>query len=75
MNQQNLILKVLEDFKMENKEGHEQIIKRLDITNGNVVKNTEFRIQSSAVIAFLKWGIAIIGVSNISSILYLYFSR
>lgn len=75
MNQQNLILKILEDFKEENKNDLNTIIKRLDISNGNILKNTEFRIQSVAVIAFLKWAIAIIGASNIGSILYLYFSR
>lgn len=75
MNQQNLILKILEDFKKENKNDLNTIIKRLDISNGNILKNTEFRIQSVAVIGFLKWAIAIIGASNIGSILYLYFSR
>ena len=47
---------LLVELKNENEKDHESIIRRLDITNGNVGKNTAFRnrtLGALTVVSFL----------------------
>jgi hypothetical protein len=44
-----------------------EVHKKQDYTNGNVMRNTEFRLKSEAIISLVKW----IGFSQIITIFYL----
>lgn len=73
----NLVLSVskIESWmnKMEQtvEEGFKIMHEKQDKTNGNVVKNTEFRIGTEANIALIKWVLGFIGVSNIIALILL----
>jgi len=71
MDKLDLILDKIKDLKDENLTGHKGIIKRLDDTNGNVKKNTQFRIEVSTTIKNLKWFIGLLGIGNIANIIYM----
>ncbi len=71
MDKLDLILDKIKDLKNDNLNGHKGIIKRLDETNGNVKKNTQFRIEVSTTIKNLKWFLGLLGVGNIANIIYL----
>lgn len=68
-----MILDKIRDLKDDNTADHAGIIKRLDATNGNVTKNTSFRIEVSTTIRNLKWFLGIVGVGNIVNLIYLFF--
>lgn len=67
----DLIIDKINDLKADNLDGHEEIKKRLDLTNGNVMKNTAFRIEVSTTIKNLKWLLGLLGVGNIANIIYM----
>ncbi len=71
MDKLDLILDKIKDLKDDNSTGHKGIIKRLDETNGNVKKNTQFRIEVATTIRNLKWFLGFMGVGNIANIIYL----
>jgi len=71
MDKQDLIVKLLEQSIRANTVEHNAIIKRLDKTNGNVMHNTRFRIKTTAIVGFLKWGIGIVGFSGIMTFIHL----
>ena len=71
MDKLDLILDKIKDLKDDNSNGHKGIIKRLDETNGNVKKNTQFRIEISTTIKNLKWFIGLLGVGNILNLIYM----
>ena len=71
MDKLDLILDKIKDLKIDNTLGHEGIIKRLDETNGNVKKNTQFRIEVATTIKNLKWFLGLLGIGNIANIIYL----
>lgn len=73
MDKLDLILDKIKDLKDDNSSEHQGIIKRLDLTNGNVSKNTAFRIEVSTTIRNLKWFLGLVGVGNIVNLIYLYF--
>ena len=63
--QASLILQSLNEFKVENKEQHQQIIVRLDKTNGNVKDNTSWRLQFTGGFSVIKWLLGFVGIGNI----------
>ena len=67
----DLIIDKINDFKDGNSNEHEEIKKRLDLTNGNVAKNTAFRIEVSTTIKNLKWLLGLLGIGNIANIIYM----
>ena len=71
MDKLDLILDKINDLKEDTANGNRGIIKRLDETNGNVKKNTQFRIEISTTIKNLKWFIGLLGVGNIANIIYM----
>jgi hypothetical protein len=71
MDKLDLILDKIRDLKSDNQNGHEGIIKRLDETNGNVKKNTQFRIEISTTIKNLKWFVGLLGIGNILNLIYM----
>lgn len=71
MDKLDLILDKIRDLKTDNSDGHNGIIKRLDETNGNVKKNTQFRIEISTTIKNLKWFIGLLGIGNILNLIYM----
>lgn len=64
-NQANLIIKLLENLKINNKEEHNQMIKRMDIANGNVKDNTEHRLKFVGGFAVIKYLLGFVGIGNI----------
>lgn len=66
---------ILENLSCKLDDGFKGVYLRQDHTNGNVKKNSEFRVQSEAVIGTFKWLIATIGVSNFATIIYLFLNR
>ena len=75
MDKLDLILDKIRDLKEDNANSHKSIIKRLDETNGNVKKNTQFRIEVSTTIRNLKWFLGLIGLGNIINIIYMIIKR
>ena len=75
MDKLDLILDKIKDLKIDNALGHEGIIKRLDETNGNVKKNTQFRIEVATTIKNLKWFLGLLGVGNILNLIYLFINN
>lgn len=75
MDKLDLILDKIKDLKDDNSNGHKGIIKRLDETNGNVKKNTQFRIEVSTTIRNLKWFIGLLGFGNILNFIYMVISK
>lgn len=71
----DLIIDKINDFKDGNSTEHEEIKKRLDFTNGNVMKNTAFRIEVSTTIKNLKWLLGLLGIGNIANIIYMLFKH
>jgi len=71
MDKLDLILDKIKDLKDDNSDGHSGIIKRLDETNGNVKRNTQFRIEISTTIKNLKWFIGLLGIGNILNLIYM----
>jgi len=71
--QAKLIIKLLESFKADNKGEHRQIIKRLDLTNGNVKENTKFRLKTLGGWTVIKLLLTTSVASNII-VLYKLFS-
>lgn len=75
MDKLDLILDKIKDFKDDNSKEHKGIVKRLDTTNGNVKKNTQFRIEVSTTIKNLKWFIGLLGIGNILNFIYMAISK
>jgi hypothetical protein len=71
MDKLDLILDKINDLKEDNSTDHQAICKRLDLTNGNVAKNTAFRIEVSTTIKNLKWLLGLLGIGNVINILYM----
>ena len=71
MDKLDLILDKIKDLKDDNSDGHSGIIKRLDEINGNVKRNTQFRIEISTTIKNLKWFIGLLGIGNILNLIYM----
>jgi len=69
MEMQDLIVDKIEQLGRSNTKEHDQIIKRLDITNGSVKANTIFRLETIAIMHFLKWGVTIVGLVGIINII------
>ena len=72
MDKLDLILDKIKDLKNDNTTEHGGIIKRLDLTNGNVKKNTQFRIEVSTTIKNLKWFIGLLGIGNVLNLIYMF---
>jgi hypothetical protein len=70
--QANAIIQLLNSFKEDNTNQHEAIIARLDKTNGNVIKNTEFRLRFEGGFAMIKWLAGFVGVGNIIILIKLF---
>ena len=70
--QASLILQSLNEFKVANKEQHQQIIIRLDKTNGNVKDNTTFRNKAQGGLGMLKFILGFIGIGNIIILIKLF---
>ena len=66
---QDLIIDKIDKLGETNSQEHNQIIKRLDITNGSVKANTIFRLETIAIMKFLKWGVTIVGLVGIINII------
>lgn len=49
-------------------EGFSGVHKRQDTTNGNVIKNTEFRLNTTATLKTLKYLVAIFGIGTIFNV-------
>ena len=75
MDKLDLILDKIRDLKNDNLNGHKGIIKRLDETNGNVKKNTKFRIEVSTTIKNLKWFVGLLGVGNALNFIYMIINK
>ena len=75
MDKLDLILDKIKDLKDGNTTDHNGIIKRLDLTNGNVAKNTAFRIEVSTTIKNLKWFLGLLGIGNVVNLIYLLLKR
>jgi len=73
MDKLDLILDKINSLKEDNCIDHKAICKRLDATNGNVAKNTAFRIEVSTTVKNLKWLLGFLGLGNIINILYMLF--
>lgn len=56
-------------------DGFRGVHTRQDKTNGNVIKNTEFRLTAVGSILALKYLIGILGVSNIALIIKAFISK
>ena len=69
MEMQDLIVDKIEQLGRSNTKEHDQIIKRLDITNGSVKANTIFRLETVAILKFLKWGVAVVGLVGIINVI------
>lgn len=61
----------LEDLKVTVKDGFKGVYERQDKTNGNVKKNTVFRIETLAIIKFNKFLLGFFGFSNVATLIYL----
>jgi len=70
--QANAIIQLLNSFKEDNAEQHKQVIIRIDKTNVNVMKNTEFRLRFEGGFAMIKWLAGFIGVGNIIILIKLF---
>lgn len=75
----SVILERLNQFMKYSEEHHsnhdkklDQIVKQVKYTNGKVMANTEYRIKAQATIAFGKWLIGLLGVSNIILIIKVF---
>lgn len=53
-------------------DGFKGVYERQDKTNGNVIKNTEFRLRATANINLLKWVVSLIGFANVVAIVKLF---
>ena len=62
---------MLRQLKEQIVDGFEGVHKRQDQTNGNVIKNSEFRLKSQGVMSFLQY----IGIANIAAFLYLIITK
>ena len=72
MDNQDILLTMLKQMREDNNTGHNEIIKRLDYTNGNVMSNTKFRLSTQAIISLLKWGIPLVGITGIINIFMMF---
>ena len=70
--QANAIMALLNSFKESNDEQHSQIIARLDKTNGNVMKNTEFRLKFEGGASLIKFILGFVGFANILILIKLF---
>jgi len=77
--QANMIIKLLETFKEDNKEEHQGLVKRTDEiithqkkTNGNVMDNTAYRLKFQGGFGVIKWVLGFLGVSNVAMIIKLF---
>jgi len=70
--QVSTIIALLNAFKEDNTNQHEAIIARLDKTNGNVIKNTEFRLKFEGGFSMIKWLAGFIGVGNVIILIKLF---
>lgn len=75
MDKLDLIIDKIHDLKEANGNEHDEIKKRLDLTNGNVAKNTAFRIEVSTTIKNLKWLLGLLGIGNVANIIYMFFKH
>jgi hypothetical protein len=70
--QANAIIQLINSFKVDNDKQHKDIIEHLEKTNGNVMKNTEFRLRFEGGFGMLKWILAFVGLGNLIIILKLF---
>jgi len=70
--QAHIIINMLEGFKKDNDDDHQAIITRLDKTNGNVTKNTEFRLKTEGGLLLLKFLLGFIGLGNLIILIKLF---
>jgi hypothetical protein len=61
---ENVIEKIDDGFELNTKE-HNSLVDHAKETNGNVKKNTEFRVATEAQLRVWKWIISFVGVSNL----------
>lgn len=62
----------LDDLSQLVRDGFNDMKRRQDLTNGNVLKNTEFRISATATFVTIKWLVGLIGVGTLFNVLYNY---
>ncbi len=62
----------LENLTLIINTGFAGIERRQNLTNGNVIKNTEFRIGATATFVTLKWLIGLIGVGTLVNVISNY---
>ena len=52
--------------------GFQGVHERQDHTNGNVMRNSEFRLKADATIKTFKWLIAVFGIGTIVNVLVVF---
>lgn len=60
---------MLENLCEKTEDGFKGIHQRQDLTNGNVIKNTEFRLNATATLNTLKYLVAIFGIGTIFNVI------
>ena len=70
-NESNLIIRAIDELKLQNKEEHAEIVAHQKETNGNVRQNSHFRVSLESQIALIKWMLAFLGSSTIIQVAYL----
>jgi hypothetical protein len=60
---------ILTNLTQKVEEGFEGVHCRQDTTNGKVIANTKFRIETEAQFRVWKWLVGFIGISNVALIL------
>ena len=63
---------MLDNISCKVSEGFKGIHERQDRTNGNVARNTDFRLQATGSITALKWVIGVIGFGNLAILIKLF---
>jgi len=58
----------LDDLAKNIKDGFRGMHDRQDKTNGNVNKNTEYRLRSSGSISAVKWFVGLFGAATIANV-------
>lgn len=62
-----------DDLEQQIKEGFKGVHDRQDQTNGNVIKNTEFRQKATGTIETIKWLLGFVGIGTIITLIRLFF--
>jgi hypothetical protein len=60
---------MLKNLQISVDKGFSDVICRQDKTNGNVIKNTEFRLSATGAILVIKWLIGLVGLGTIANLI------